>query len=83
MRVANAAEELRRWQSSVIVTIDLDRNAHFLFAGRYESQQRLRGCGGEGRSLVEGGGRGRRLPSRRIINVINVEINQELRNGSR
>jgi len=38
--------ELRRWQSSVIVTIDLDRNAHFLFAGRYESQQQRgsRGC---------------------------------------
>lgn len=39
MRVANATEELRSWQSSVIVTIDLDRNAHFLFARRYESQQ--------------------------------------------
>lgn len=46
MRVANATEELRHWQSSVIVTIDLDRNAHFLFAGRYESQQRRGGRGG-------------------------------------
>lgn len=39
--------------------------------------------GQEGRG---GGGRrgvGRRAPRLRIINVINVEINQELRNGSR
>lgn len=95
MRVANATEKLRHWQSSVIVTIDLDRNAHFLFAGRYESQQRREGGRGgrggwpggraeKGRAVgwkAEGGGR--RLPSRRIINVINVEINQELRNCSR
>lgn len=65
MRVTVAPpRELGRWQSSVIVTIDLDRNAHFLFAGRYESQQRCGGArgwwaahGNRGEG-VGGGGRG-------------------------
>lgn len=43
--------------------------------------------GQEGRGREEGQvgtrGVGRRAPRLRIINVINVEINQELRNGSR
>lgn len=40
---------------------------------------------GRGRRRRQEGTRGvgRRAPRLRIINVINVEINQELRNGSR